>query len=113
MDIGVRFHGTDHRDVIDHPGQMGQPIGHDGSGAPTGCKEAGGSFEGRSAPDEGELLMVLEQFGWDGFSVQFLKPGLWIKKIHMRRPARHEEKNDPLGLGCEMGSARIGPQQGA
>ena len=40
--------------------------------------------------------MVLQQLLWNRFAIEFVKLRLGIKKIDVRRPTRHEEKNDTL-----------------
>ena len=40
--------------------------------------------------------MVLQQLLWNRFAIKFVELWLGVKKIDVRRPPRHEEKNDAL-----------------
>ena len=55
----------------------------------------------RPAHDRARLLTA-QELRRDVLAVPLLESGFGIKQVHMRRSARHEEKNDALRFGSEV-----------
>ena len=60
------------------------------------------TFKIWSATNESKLLVILQKFLRNFFTVEFIQLGLGIKEIDVRRPTRHEEKDHALRLGRVM-----------
>ena len=92
--VVVRMHGTQQAELIGDGGGVRQQIGNRESGLTTRPH--------RDVGAEGEesccavVTMLLRQRRVHRLAVLLLNERLWIKEVHLRGAAGHEEEDDPL-----------------
>ena len=94
------MHGPDDRDVVHPPGQMGHDLGDPGTRL-TVLGELEGTAQQpagllRRRHIHGDLVEV-------GLSMMLVQHRLGIQQVHGAGAAIHEQQDDRLGLGLEVG----------
>ncbi len=102
---GVRVHRLHDAEFVGDGGDVGDELGEFGSGAAVAGELEAGSEEGGVRVDEGGPV-TLEEFGGGKLAVPLRELGLVVEQLEMAGCAGHEEEDDALGAGSEMGLAR-------
>ena len=91
-------------EVVDHPGRVGQELADPGAriAVPGELEERAGQGQGRLVGRHAGQPLALA----DGFrqvlAVHLVQDRLVIEQVKLRRPAAHEQVDDPLGPGRKM-----------
>ena len=101
----VGDHGADEGQLVHLPGQMRQDFRQPDARLPVPGELEGAAHQGPGLfrvlhVGDGHLVQV-------GLSVMLVQQGLGVEQVHLAGPAVHEEVNDGLGLGLEMGTAGL------
>ncbi len=91
-DVGV--HRADHADVVDHPGRVREQVA-DFDPALAVLLELEGRAHGRAG------LALGGQIGRHRLAVVAVEHRLGVERVDVRRPAVHEQVDDPLGPGSQ------------
>ena len=108
----IRPHGTDERELIHHLAHVWQQIAHFDAGFAALRKPPMRAQDDQRRALQLSHALALGQAVWHGIAPEFVQLRLRVEGLELRRPAAHEQENDPLGTRRMVKASQRPPPTG-